>query len=241
MTSPVVSRRTCGPVAAGTIGGVTLGKALGTGTIKDAEAAPNEFHVGAQVIPEMDLCGLAACKTTAKIMVSLNAKPLTNVSIHYQTVNAGAIAGTNYTSKNATLTFLAGGTNKKYISVILLGNTGVNSPPYGIDINITNPSPGMTVSGNGHIEIIDNGAGLPKHNRSKLLEPYVTTKGSKGTGLGLAIVQKSVEQHNGVLSLEDAPLAPGRTHGALLRISLPVLASPEESARHPEAAAASSA
>ena len=71
------------------------------------------------------------------------------------------------------------------------------------------------------IEVIDNGAGLPKHNRNRLLEPYVTTKGNKGTGLGLAIVQKSVEQHNGTLSLEDAPPGPGRTHGALIRITLP--------------------
>ena len=71
------------------------------------------------------------------------------------------------------------------------------------------------------IEVIDNGPGLPKHNRTRLLEPYVTTKGNKGTGLGLAIVQKSVEQHGGTLSLEDAPPGPGRTHGALIRISLP--------------------
>ena len=55
------------------------------------------------------------------------------------------------------------------------------------------------------IEVIDNGTGLPRHNRTKLLEPYVTTKGSKGTGLGLAIVQKIVEQHGGTLALEDAP------------------------------------
>ncbi|MFZ1103776.1 MAG: PAS domain-containing sensor histidine kinase [Hyphomicrobiaceae bacterium] len=71
------------------------------------------------------------------------------------------------------------------------------------------------------IEIIDNGPGLPKHNRTRLLEPYVTTKGAKGTGLGLAIVLKSVEQHAGLLSLEDAPPGPGRTHGALVRINLP--------------------
>ena len=58
------------------------------------------------------------------------------------------------------------------------------------------------------IEVIDNGAGLPKHNRNRLLEPYVTTKGNKGTGLGLAIVQKSVEQHGG-----DA-VARGRAAGA---------------------------
>jgi two-component system nitrogen regulation sensor histidine kinase NtrY len=88
------------------------------------------------------------------------------------------------------------------------------------------------------IEIIDNGGGLPKHNRNRLLEPYVTTKGAKGTGLGLAIVQKSVEQHNGVLSLEDAPPGPGRTHGALLRITLPLAATPPQSIQHHSSAAA---
>jgi two-component system, NtrC family, nitrogen regulation sensor histidine kinase NtrY len=71
------------------------------------------------------------------------------------------------------------------------------------------------------IEVIDNGVGLAKHNRSRLLEPYVTTK-AKGTGLGLAIVHKVVEQHGGVLTLEDAPLAPGRNRGALVRIALPM-------------------
>jgi two-component system nitrogen regulation sensor histidine kinase NtrY len=81
------------------------------------------------------------------------------------------------------------------------------------------------------IEIIDNGVGLPR-NRISLTEPYVTTKGSKGTGLGLAIVKKSVEQHAGVLSLEDAPPGPGRTHGALVRINLP--AHPPQAAARPE-------
>ena len=37
------------------------------------------------------------------------------------------------------------------------------------------------------IEVTDNGIGLPKENRQRLLEPYVTTR-EKGTGLGLAIV-----------------------------------------------------
>ncbi|MDX2154898.1 MAG: PAS domain-containing sensor histidine kinase [Hyphomicrobiaceae bacterium] len=71
------------------------------------------------------------------------------------------------------------------------------------------------------IEVLDNGLGLPKQNRARLLEPYVTTKGSKGTGLGLAIVQKIVEQHGGTLALEDAPPALGRARGALVRLTLP--------------------
>jgi len=72
------------------------------------------------------------------------------------------------------------------------------------------------------VEVIDNGVGLPKQNRTRLLEPYVTTKGHKGTGLGLAIVQKIVEQHGGALTLEDAPPAPDRPQGALVRITLPL-------------------
>jgi two-component system nitrogen regulation sensor histidine kinase NtrY len=76
------------------------------------------------------------------------------------------------------------------------------------------------------IDVIDNGLGLPKQNRARLLEPYVTTKGSKGTGLGLAIVQKIVEQHAGMLTLDDAPPAPGRTRGARVRLSLPASQAP---------------
>ena len=70
------------------------------------------------------------------------------------------------------------------------------------------------------IEVTDNGVGLPRQNRARLLEPYVTTR-AKGTGLGLAIVQKIVEQHAGTLALEDAPVAPGRAKGARVRITLP--------------------
>lgn len=71
------------------------------------------------------------------------------------------------------------------------------------------------------VEVIDNGKGLPEHNRQKLLEPYMTTR-EKGTGLGLAIVRKIIEDHNGILELHDAPdLAPGQT-GAMVRLLLPV-------------------
>jgi two-component system, NtrC family, nitrogen regulation sensor histidine kinase NtrY len=53
------------------------------------------------------------------------------------------------------------------------------------------------------IDVIDNGIGLPKENRSRLLEPYVTTR-EKGTGLGLAIVGRILEEHGGHIELRDA-------------------------------------
>lgn len=71
------------------------------------------------------------------------------------------------------------------------------------------------------IGVIDNGCGLPKENRHRLVEPYVTTR-QKGTGLGLAIVQRITEQHGGVLELEDAPSEEGYTHGAWIRMSIPI-------------------
>ena len=54
-----------------------------------------------------------------------------------------------------------------------------------------------------HLSVEDNGCGLPKEKRTRLTEPYVTTR-KKGTGLGLAIVTKIMEEHRGSLTLEDA-------------------------------------
>jgi two-component system nitrogen regulation sensor histidine kinase NtrY len=69
------------------------------------------------------------------------------------------------------------------------------------------------------VDVIDNGIGLPKENRHRLLEPYVTTR-EKGTGLGLAIVGKILEEHGGGLGLFDAPPdADGRQRGAHFRLT----------------------
>lgn len=70
------------------------------------------------------------------------------------------------------------------------------------------------------IRIADNGIGLPE-DRSRLFEPYVTTR-AKGTGLGLPIVKKIIEEHGGTLTLDDAPaFAPGARRGAEAVIGLP--------------------
>jgi two-component system nitrogen regulation sensor histidine kinase NtrY len=70
------------------------------------------------------------------------------------------------------------------------------------------------------VKVVDNGKGLPRENRQRLLEPYMTTR-EKGTGLGLAIVKKIVEDHGGRLELHDAPADFHEGRGALIRILLP--------------------
>lgn len=83
------------------------------------------------------------------------------------------------------------------------------------------------------IEVMDNGIGLPKQDRAKLLEPYVTTR-TKGTGLGLAIVHRITEQHGGTMDLDDAPAAPGRPRGALVRMTLPLTPPPKDKPQSPQ-------
>jgi len=70
------------------------------------------------------------------------------------------------------------------------------------------------------LTIADNGIGLPQ-DRSRLFEPYVTTR-EKGTGLGLAIVKKIIEEHGGVLKLEDSDASGSEDIiGALISIEIP--------------------
>ncbi|AXK79897.1 PAS domain-containing sensor histidine kinase [Pseudolabrys taiwanensis] len=80
------------------------------------------------------------------------------------------------------------------------------------------------------IDVVDNGIGLPKENRSRLLEPYVTTR-EKGTGLGLAIVGRIVEEHGGIIELRDAAdKIPGQ-RGAWVRVQFAAADKAEEPER----------
>jgi two-component system nitrogen regulation sensor histidine kinase NtrY len=67
------------------------------------------------------------------------------------------------------------------------------------------------------IDVIDNGIGLPKEQRRRLLEPYVTTR-EKGTGLGLAIVGKILEEHGGRIELHDAAEKTPGARGAWIQL-----------------------
>jgi two-component system nitrogen regulation sensor histidine kinase NtrY len=80
------------------------------------------------------------------------------------------------------------------------------------------------------IDVIDNGIGLPKEHRSRLLEPYVTTR-EKGTGLGLAIVGRIVEEHGGVIELRDAAEKIPGQRGAWVRVQFLAAGKADEAER----------
>jgi nitrogen fixation/metabolism regulation signal transduction histidine kinase len=52
------------------------------------------------------------------------------------------------------------------------------------------------------LTVQDNGSGFPAEMLLHVFEPYMTTK-PHGTGLGLAIVKKIIEEHKGVIKVEN--------------------------------------
>jgi two-component system nitrogen regulation sensor histidine kinase NtrY len=48
------------------------------------------------------------------------------------------------------------------------------------------------------LEVADNGSGLAPEIRTKVFEPYFSTK-ENGTGLGLTIVSQIIEDHRGYI------------------------------------------
>lgn len=74
------------------------------------------------------------------------------------------------------------------------------------------------------LTVDDEGAGIPRHLRDILLEPFVRLESSRnrrtgGAGLGLAVVRNLVEAHGGTIALDDAP-----TGGARFTVRLPLFA-----------------
>jgi len=65
------------------------------------------------------------------------------------------------------------------------------------------------------LSVEDNGGGIDADLIGRLFEPYVTSK-AKGTGLGLAIVKKIIEEHGGIIWVENT------TQGARFTARLPV-------------------
>ncbi len=70
------------------------------------------------------------------------------------------------------------------------------------------------VDGHAHLEVRDQGPGIPEELRSQVLQPFFTTR-IQGTGLGLPLVKRAIEAHGGTLEIACPPSGGTRVHLAL--------------------------
>ena len=153
-----------------------------------------------------DLCALV------KSVISLQQAGQPKVSINFFTPDSPIFISIDATLMNQAITNIL----KNAGEAIEARNLKNESPKEQGVINVLIRENTESVT----LEISDNGVGLPP-DRSRLFEPYVTTR-EKGTGLGLAIVKKIIEEHGGVLKLEDAiPFENSDLIGAMISIDLP--------------------
>ncbi|MGH7788728.1 MAG: sensor histidine kinase [Candidatus Binatia bacterium] len=102
------------------------------------------------------------------------------------------------------------------VSQVLLGllvNAAAAVPPGGC-VSLDAEVRGETVA----LRVSDSGPGIPPELRSRIFEPFYTTR-ARGTGLGLAIARQIVEAHGGQIEVGEA--AEG---GASFAITLPLAA-----------------
>jgi signal transduction histidine kinase len=60
-----------------------------------------------------------------------------------------------------------------------------------------------SADGGAWVEVADNGPGIPPEIKSRILEPFFTTKGDAGTGLGVSIVYAFTQRYGGRLAIES--------------------------------------
>lgn len=74
------------------------------------------------------------------------------------------------------------------------------------------------------LTVRDTGIGIPRHLRSRIMDPFFTTK-PRGTGLGLSITHGIVQEHGGSIDLESVArdeAGPDGRSGTTIRIELPL-------------------
>lgn len=117
----------------------------------------------------------------------------------------------------AQLSLRADGEKLRQVLVNLLGNAVDASQP-GQSVQILLKTTGESAV----VEVLDQGAGIPEAELSRIFEPFFSTK-PHGTGLGMAICHRLVTLHGGEIFVESQA-----GQGTCVRVELPLHRDPAQ-------------
>jgi hypothetical protein len=146
----------------------TIGRSQAFGTIVDTDAEP-ALSVSDASVAEGD-----AGSSNGTVTVSLSAPSDQTVEVDYATSDAGATAGTDYTSETGTLTFSPGDTEEQ-IDVAVLGDTE-DEGDEGVAVDLSGESNGTLLDGSGLLTIADDDTPVGKTSTALTLKVVKATK-----------------------------------------------------------------
>ena len=94
----------------------------------------------------------------------------------------------------------------RQVLVNLVSNAQHAAAQVGPPRRVTIRTRGLSQPARAVIEVIDNGPGIDRDDRERVLEPFFTTKAvGQGMGLGLSVCHAIVTAHQGSLRLDSEP------------------------------------
>lgn len=129
--------------------GATLGRAQGTGTVRDDDVPP----LPALTVSDVTVTEGSSGTVAATFTVRLSAASSGPVTVAYATADGTAVAGSDYTATSGTLTF-APGTTSRTVSVPVIGDVrGEGTETFHLDLGT--PSGATVADGRGTATVLD--------------------------------------------------------------------------------------
>jgi signal transduction histidine kinase len=180
---------------------------------RDIDSLINESLDGAERIKKIvqDLKSFSHIDEAECMMSDINAGLESTLNIVWNELKYKAVIKKDYGAIPMTFCNI-GKLNQVFMNILLNGAQAIEHLG---EIGIKTWEQGGSI----YIAISDTGSGIPAEKKSRIFEPFYTTKEvGKGTGLGLSIAYDIVKKHNGEIII-DSELGKGST----FTIKIPVV------------------
>jgi C4-dicarboxylate-specific signal transduction histidine kinase len=198
---------------------IELGKGDPQRILRELHSAMQQVHKATEIISHLRTFGRAA--SVSRELVAINQVISRSLALMHEQLRLRQIeVQLHFPDKDVIVIGNAIQLEQVFINLLTNARDAMTEvTPKAITISCT-PQVDMV-----EISVCDTGPGIPIEWQQKIFDPFFTTKEvGAGTGLGLSITYGIIKEHQGTITVENAP-----NIGALFRIQLPLNRSETES------------